>query len=355
MQIKTNWACFLLAGLITATCGIGVRKSGACTSIAWKTKLGEITGRTMDWYTSTEARIYVFPAGIRRDGGKLLGRRIVQGREVHWTSKYGSMVVSVYGMGAVDGVNSRGLSISANYFDSDYGKRNPKIKGLQVGLWVQYLLDQAGSVKEAVTLMRNIQLVDFTARGKRSHLHLHIVGPRGNCAVLEYVHGKMHAYQSPAYDVLTNAPAFPEQLKNLKRFNFTHPNRDMPLPGNVNPLDRFVRASYYVHMLPQPASSIQAVLEMNSVLNNVAVPIGEPYQAMEGFNTYNTEYKVIADLKTHEYYFKFTTMPFMIWARLTAFDLKPGAPVLELNPENPELHGNVAGRFHKVAIDKVPF
>ncbi len=327
----------------------------ACTSVAWKTKIGEITGRTMDWYTSTEARIYVFPAGIQRDGGLLLGRRIVQGRAVKWTSKFGSMVVSVYGMGAVDGINSRGLNISANYFDSDYGKRNPKIKGLQAGLWVQYLLDEASSVKQAVALMRNVQLVEFVAKGKRSHVHLHITGRRGNCAVLEYYHGKLHAYVSPAYGVLTNAPAFPEQLKNLKRFNFSHPNRDMPLPGNVNPLDRFVRATYYVHMLTQPKNELQAVLSMNTVLNNVAVPIGAPYQAMAGFNTYNTEYKVIADLKTGEYYFKFTTMPFMIWAKLSSFNLKPGASTMELNPENPALHGNVAGLFQPVVINKVPF
>ena len=286
MRLKAKLCFLLIAGLIMWTCLVGVPGVTACTSIAWKTKLGEITGRTMDWYTSTEARIYVFPAGITRDGGKLLGKRIVKGRAVHWTSKYGSMVISVYGMGAIDGVNSRGLSISANYFDTDYGKRNPRIKGLQIGLWVLYLLDQAASVKQALALMHNIQLVEFTARGKRSHLHLHIVGPRGNCDVLEYIAGKMHAYQSPAYDVLTNAPAFPEQLKNLKRYNFTNPNRDMPLPGNVNPLDRFVRASYYVRVLPEPPTIMQAVLEMNSVLNNVAVPIGAPYQAMEGFNTY---------------------------------------------------------------------
>ena len=355
MKHLRRFQALLLAVFFTLVVAIPALQVWGCTSIAWKTKLGEITGRTMDWYTSTEARIYVFPAGITRDGGRLLGKRIVKGRTVKWTSKYGSMVISVYGMGAVDGINSRGLNISANYFDSDYGRRNEKIKGLQVGLWVQYLLDEAATVKQAVQLMRHIQLVDFEARGKKAHVHLHIAGPHGNCAVLEYYHGKMHAYQSPSYNVLTNAPAFPAQLANLKKFNFTNPNRDMPLPGNVNPLDRFVRASYYVNMLPPPKDNLQAVLEMNSLLNNVAVPMGAPYQAMEGFNTYNTEYKVIANLKTKKYYFKFTTMPFMIWASLSSFILKPGGPVMMLNPENKSLHGNVAGDFKPVPLDKVPF
>jgi len=355
MKHASRWTQLLIIALFLVPAIWHPATIFGCTSIAWKTKLGEITGRTMDWYTSTEARIYVFPAGIRRHGGMLLGKRIVKGRTVNWISKYGSMVVSVYGMGAVDGINSRGLTISANYFDSDYGKRNEKIKGLQVGLWVQYLLDEAATVKQAVKLMRHVQMVEFVARGNKSHLHLHITGPRGNCAVLEYIDGKLHVYQSPSYNVLTNAPAFPEQLANLKKFNFTNPNRDMPLPGNVNPLDRFVRASYYVAMLPPPKDDLQAMLEMNSVLNNVAVPMGAPYQAMAGFNTYNTEYKVIANLKTQTYYFKFTMMPYVIWASLPGFNLKPGAPVMMLNPENKSLHGDVSEDFHKVPMEKVPF
>ena len=43
---------------------------------------------------------------------------------------------------------------------------------------------------------------------------------------------------------MTNDPTYEQQLALLQKQDFSKPSSDMPLPGNVNPRDRFQRATY---------------------------------------------------------------------------------------------------------------
>jgi hypothetical protein len=43
---------------------------------------------------------------------------------------------------------------------------------------------------------------------------------------------------------MTNDPTYDEQLTLLAQQDFSHPSMDMPLPGNVNAVDRFQCATY---------------------------------------------------------------------------------------------------------------
>jgi len=76
---------------------------------------------------------------------------------------------------------------------------------------------------------------------------------------------------------MTNDPTYDEQLKLLSRQDFSHPSRDMPLPGNVNAVDRFQRAAYYSALLPKPTSERGAVAGVMAIMRNVSVPFGAPY------------------------------------------------------------------------------
>ena len=58
---------------------------------------------------------------------------------------------------------------------------------------------------------------------------------------------------------MTNDPTYDEQLALLSRQDFSHPSRDMPLPGNVNAVDRFQRAAYYSALLPPRSPEREAV------------------------------------------------------------------------------------------------
>ena len=138
------------------------------------------TGRSMDWPESTEPLVVVFPRGRRRDGGLLLTEVVVPDNPLRWTSRYGSLVTTVYGLGTVDGLNERGLGVHALYLQStDVGPRNVEVPGQHTGLWAQYLLDQAATVAEALALMDGIQLVMIAAHGFDATLHLAIEDAAG--------------------------------------------------------------------------------------------------------------------------------------------------------------------------------
>ena len=63
----------------------------------------------MDWPTSTEPVLTVLPRGLTHNGGRL-GDLVVATNPLRWTSKFGSLVTTVYGVGTADGLNERGLS-----------------------------------------------------------------------------------------------------------------------------------------------------------------------------------------------------------------------------------------------------
>jgi penicillin V acylase-like amidase (Ntn superfamily) len=80
----------------------------------------------------------------------------------------------------------------------------------------------------------------------------------------------------------------------------------MPLPGNVNPRDRFARASYFLSMMPTPKTEREGVAGLFAIARNVSVPFGTPYKT---FGIYNTEYRSVTDDTNRRYFFELTTSP----------------------------------------------
>ena len=141
---------------------------------------------------------------------------------------------------------------------------------------------------------------------------------------------------------MTNDPAYDQQLALLKKQDFSHPSSDMPLPGNVNPRDRFARADYYLALLPQPKDEREAIAGVFAIARNVSVPFGAPY---ESFGIYNTEYRTVMNLTDKRYYFELSTAPNVIWTDLLEMKLAPGSPVMILNPDDIALSGDVTDKF----------
>jgi penicillin V acylase-like amidase (Ntn superfamily) len=302
--------------------------------------LAVVVGRTMDWPESTEPKITVFPRGIARDGGMLGPDRVVAGSAATWTSKYGTVVTTIYGMGAADGMNEKGLAAHMLYFKPcDFGPRDEAVPGLHGGLWAQFVLDNASSVVEALQLLAGVQLVMAETRGVKATLHLALEDASGDSAIIEYVDGVMHAYHGRGNRIMTNDPSYDQQLLLLAEHDFSNPSSEMPLPGNVNPRDRFQRAAYYSALLPTPRNTREAVAGIFAITRNVSVPFGAPYK---GFGIYNTEYRTVSDLTERLYFFELTTSPNVIWVSLDNLDFSEGAPALLVDPDDVGLSGEVS-------------
>ncbi|HLJ88416.1 MAG TPA: linear amide C-N hydrolase [Candidatus Angelobacter sp.] len=323
----------------------------ACTRILWNNnKTAVLISRTMDWPQSTEPILTLLPRGMKHDGGQLGPNEVVKENPARWTSKYASLVTTVYGMGSADGFNERGLGGHMLYLTAtDFGPRDPAKPGVQAGLWLQYVLDNAEDVKEALAVLDTIQPVMVEAHGRKATVHLALEDSSGDSAIVEYVGGKPMIHHGREYRVMTNDPPYDEQLALLKKMDFSKPSSDMPLPGNVNPRDRFQRASYYLSLLPEPKSEREAVAGVLAIARNVSVPFGAPYK---GFGVYNTEYRTVMDLTNKRYFFELTTSPNVIWVDMANFNLSPGPAVMTLNPDSIELSGNVGGKFR---VAKAPF
>jgi len=341
-----------MVGVMALALIVLVQVADACTRVLWNdNKLGVVVGRTMDWPESTEPKLVVFPRGMQRDGGNVGPERVVKDNPAKWTSKYGSIVTTVYDVGAVDGLNERGLAMHMLYLTAtDFGPRDASKPGLTAALWGQYVLDNAASVTEALKQLKAVQIVMAEARGRKATVHLALEDASGDSAIIEYIDGKPVIHHGRQYRIMTNDPTYDQQLALLKQQDFSKPSSEMPLPGNVNPRDRFQRAAYYSALLPEPKNEREAMAGILAIMRNVSVPFGAPYQ---GFGIYNTEYRTAIDLTAKRYFFELTTSPNVIWADLTKFDLSAGAPVKELNPDSMELSGNVTGLFK--TIGKAPF
>ncbi|TAJ43009.1 MAG: linear amide C-N hydrolase [Reyranella sp.] len=310
-----------------------------------------ITGRNMDWQEDMFSNLWIFPAGMKRNGA-------TGPKSIEWTSKHGSVVVSGYEVGSTDGMNEKGLVANMLYLaESNYGKPVESRPNLSVAAWPQFVLDNYATVSEAVEALRKEPfnlLAPTLPNGSPAALHLAISDSSGDSAIFEYVGGKLVIHHGKQYAVMTNSPVYDQQLaldeywKGIGGTTF--------LPGTARAADRFVRASFllgaiprkidknFIKSVPEQSFAYQAVASVMSVQRAVSVPLGlttpnEP-------NISSTLWRTVSDQKNLVYYFDSATRPNTFWVSLAKLNLKPGAPVRKLTIQNGEVFsGEVAGAF----------
>ena len=329
-----------IAGAIAAVSILGAAQGFACTRVLWNEGGPAILVGTNDGLAGIDGtdphRAPARPQARRRQARREEPQRP---HPMLWTSKYGSLVTTVYGLGAADGMNEHGLAVHMLYLNaSDFGARDKALPGVHAGLWAQYALDNAASVPEALELLAKIQVLPVESHGHKTNVHLALDDASGDSAIVEYIDGKPVVHHGRDYRVMTNDPSYDQQLDLLKAQDYSKPSSDTPLPGNVNPRDRFQRASYYLSMVPTPKTEREGVASMLAIMRNVSVPFGAPYKS---FGVYNTEYRTVSDPTNKLYFFELTTSPNVIWTDLKGLDFRPGAPVRDLNPDSINLVGDV--------------
>lgn len=310
-----------------------------------------ITGRNMDWKEDMGSNLYVFPAGIERDGA-------AGPRSIKWTAKYGSVIAAGYEMGTTDGMNQKGLVANILYLaEAEYTKPDEKTPLMSISLWGQYALDNFATVAEAVEHLRAepfIILAPTLPNGSPAALHLALSDATGDSAIFEYVSGKLQIHHGKDYAVMTNSPTYEKQLalneywEEIGGLTF--------LPGTNRAADRFARASFllgaipksidknYIESVPGQSFQYQAVASVMGVQRSVSVPLGitTPDQP----NISSTIWRTVSDQKNRIYYFDSATRPNTFWVEMDKLDLKPGAPVRKLAIANGEVFsGEVSADF----------
>jgi penicillin V acylase-like amidase (Ntn superfamily) len=330
----------------------------ACTRTLFVGQDGTvITGRNMDWQEDMSTNLWIFPAGMQRDGA-------AGPNSVKWTSKYGSVVTSGYEAGSADGMNEKGLVANLLYLaEAEYAKPDKSRPDLSIAAWVQIVLDSYATVAEAVAALEANPfdvLAPTLPNGSPASLHLSISDSGGDSAIFEFVAGKLTIHHGRDYTVMTNSPVYSQQLaidaywQSIGGLTF--------LPGTNRAADRFARASFLIGAVPKaiapqyikgvPGRSFanQAAAEVMSVQRAVSVPLGITTPSEP--NISSTIWRTVSDQKNRLYYFDSATRPNTFWVALDKLDLKPGAKVRKLVLADGQVYsGEVSDKF----VDSEPF
>ena len=365
MDMKKSTALRLFSGI---TLGAGLLKVAmACTRVVHKSKDEShvVTGRNMDWFEDVESNLWLFPRGMKRDGavGKnpafipvypdafrvSMNRAGAVGKNpAQWVSKYGSVITAGFDVATTDGLNEKGLMANLLFLgEADFGKRDESRPGLSWSVFTQYLLDNFATVAEAVDALKDdhLQIVASPlpgSLGKPPSLHFSLSDETGDSAIFEYLDGKLVIHHGKEYPVMTNSPVYDQQIA-LNAY-WESVGGEAMLPGTHRAADRFVRASYFVKLLPDPKTDRQAMANVMSVMRNTSVPFGKTDPNAP--NIAPTVWRTAADNIRKIYYFESTLSPSIIWVQLQNLDFESGSPVKKLElAGNYDLAGDVSSEF----------
>ncbi len=284
-----------------------------------------ITTRSNDWLGSQESNLWIYPRGLARSGGGAPGA-------ITWVSKYGSVTTAAWDIATIDGMNEKGLVANALYLaESDYGEptANDPRKPMSLTAWAQYALDNFATVEEAVEALRAepFYIVALTLPGDMAGVaHLSLSDPTGDSAIFEYIDGELVIHHGSEYGVMTNSPAFDQQL-GLNGY-WQSVGGDTFLPGTNRASDRFVRASHYMDTVIKSDDTNVALATAMSVIRNVSVPVGITTPGQP--NIAATQWRTMADHKNMIYYFESAYAPYLLSVDLKSVDFTEGSPTRKL-------------------------
>ena len=251
---------------------------------------------------------------------------------IEWTSKYGSVVAAAYDICTTDGLNEAGLSTNLLWLaESEYPAVDSSKPALSIAAWAQYVLDNFGSMAQAVAALSDEPFVVVTSgvpgEDRLATLHLSMSDAGGDSAIIEYVGGRQVIHHSGDYQVMTNSPIFEEQLA-LNRY-WEQINGTVMLPGTNRAADRFARASFYINAIPKVDDPKVALASVMSVIRNVSVPFG--ISTPDEPNISSTRWRTVADHKRKLYFFESALTPNTFWVDLGEIDFTEGAGTLKLD------------------------
>lgn len=337
--MRANYLLLTCALTICAMLGATTNVE-ACTRCVYLGPEGNIVvARSLDWAEDPGTNFYLYPRGMERNGA-------TGPNTMTWTSKYGSLVGTIYDVATIDGMNEKGLVANVLYLvESDYGTPQGNQPTMSIGAWAQYVLDNFASVDEAVGALSEdtfALIAPLLPNGDPAQGHLAISDPSGDSAIFEYIDGKLVIHHGREYQVMTNSPTYGKQLA-LDAY-WEQVGGDAMLPGTHRASDRFVRATFYVHSIPQFKDMDRALASMAGVIRSVSVPLGittpgEP-------NIASTFWRTLYDQKNNVLYFDSAISPSVFWVPLDKLDFSEGAPVKKLATAGDEVYyGDAADKF----------
>lgn len=336
----------ILGLIITAVAlmaGMLAENADACTRVTYHGNDSIfVVARSLDWKTPIPTNIYVYPAGMAKQGAPDGG--------VEWVSKYGAVYAVGYDGGVTEGMNEKGLVVNGLFckgtvYNNEEVSRRPPISLAMFPAWI---LDLNATVDEAVEMLKKQDFSIFGATfdgGTVSALHWGMTDATGKSVIFEFDHGKLNIYDMGDIWAMTNDPQWPDMLAILKYWEGVG-GQNM-LPGRVASPDRCVRANYFAHHVKSVDDPMLAVEIAKSVLVNASVPY--TYMIEGSPELSSTQWRSYSDIRERRYWMDLVTNPGIFYVDLKKCNLRPGAPVMKIDTsKSSEYVGDATKHLKKV-------
>ena len=313
----------------------------ACTTIALNGPDNHIvSGRTMEWGFDWDWKVLYIPKGSEHS---LTAPKNLDLPSQSYTSKYAILGTGLSKDGqtlVIDGQNSQGLSLSANYLPGFTTYQNVTKDDKNYASIVEstmFVLSQSATVVEAKKLLTKYKVwadQSTMVDGVMPEVHFMITDKGGKGVVVEYIKGQVEFYDvNTNVKVMTNAPTYDWHTTNLRNYlnlsnhtiqrikveddpDQTHNqsiqninglgegNGFLGLPGDYSPPSRFVKTAvigYYANEKgPKDESTVSRI---KHILNNVDIAKGTVAEKFGNKTMFDhTAYTVIKDQTDNKLY-----------------------------------------------------
>jgi choloylglycine hydrolase len=290
---------YLSALLAIASLIIFSHQSLACSDFLLNNSGSQVvSARSMDFGIPLQAQVVVMPRG-----GKEISAMSETDTYLKWTSKYGFVGTNVAHLPSfTDGLNEKGLSVGTLWLTAtkypDISKL-PRNKVIQIADVARWILGSFSTVDEVRQGLKGITVTGAKYKQMDNMffpLHLAIHDRNKKSLVVEFVGGTMQIYDNP-YNVMTNDPPFPGQVKNLGQYKkLTNSWTGMlGLPGDETPDSRFARIYTLNRFVARSKNAREAVNNAVHIINRVTLVNNE-------IAGRSTEYNLVRDHKDLVYY-----------------------------------------------------
>lgn len=325
MKISYPVIVILCLSLFFLGISVGVN-SYACTGIRLQTEDGNyIFARTLEfgadfiWHT-----VIAVPRGYNYVGYTPTGKP-----GMAWQAKYAYVGFAPLGLPVVDdGLNEKGLACGgfflpgyAKYEDVTEKDYPRAIGNVDVVAWI---LSNCADVNDVRRKLPEVYVCPVAPPqlGYVAPLHFFVADRSGDAVVIEYLEGKLNIYENEV-NVITNSPAYPWHLQNLRNYIALKPENQpaitingyefaqfgqgsgaIGLPGDFSPPSRFVRAQFFANSAFRGQDVDEGVRIAFHILNQFDIPKGS-MRGMEAGKPVNdtTQWTSAADLTNTRYFY----------------------------------------------------
>ena len=297
----------------------------SCTSFFIDHEGRKVFGKNYDWHLE-QALIIINKRGVSKKA--LVDEKKIQPPYAQWTSRYGNLTFNQYGREIPSGgINEAGLVVEQMLLRETRCTGPDSRPAVSPTQWIQYQLDNSATVEDVISSSKGLRVFQ-----DGPGIHYLVADRKGDCAVIEFLHGKFVCHRGDALPVkvLTNNTYADSRnfLKEHKGFGGR-----LAIMEGEHSMTRFVRAAYMLKAYG-PASQKPVMDYAFDILTNVK----------QVTHSWATRWTIVYDMNNLRVYFRTFSNPEMRYIDLEPINFSCSEPVkmLDINAGG---SGDVTGCF----------